>query len=241
MHFLSFTGTSIEIGMGIETMARAMKHAAKGNPKATLDDLPGVICLDWKKSAGKGVVEIEVDGRVERMDMPSKQPVFLPANSITRLRPEGCDGVVMSVSPNGTYDFTTGADSTLDLPLQASPGDDDTRVAALKWLREGRVGSSSYTLCAYLTGVEDPKRENADDNPWDASDFNRCAMFFEAVPLARSKIGQMTDVSPEWAALVPVWDELESLLERERAGGPSKLTDRMREILDRPKRRLSHP
>lgn len=241
MNFLSFTGTTIENGMSIDTMVKAMKAASKKNPNATMDDLPGVICLDWKKSAGKGHVEIQCGSSTTRHDMPAKEPCFLPPDSVVRLHQDAGRGYTITVAPNGTYDFAPGANEALEQPLMPRDGDTPERIAALQWLREGRVGASSYTLCVHLTGVEDPRRENEDDNPWDPSDLNRCVMFFQAVPQARARIDQMAAVSPEWAALVPAWDELEGLLAQQQAGGESQLYERMRELLDRPNRRIIGP
>lgn len=234
MKFLTFDGETLREGMSVMVMADAMKAAAKKNPNATLDDLPGVACLNWHKKAGKGAIEIEVDGATTVVAMPSKGPTFLPAGCVARLRPAVGAGFTLGLSANGAHDIAAGADAVLESRLMPKDGDAPMRVNALNWLREGRVGASSYTLCARLTGVTDPQRTDDADNPWDGGDFARCDKFFKAVPEARAKIGEMAAVSPQWAALAPAWSELEGLLAQEQAGGEPKLGQRMSELLERP-------
>ena len=43
-----------------------------------------------------------------------------------------------------------------------------------------------------------------------AGDFERCAMFFKAVPQARAELDKMLERGPYWAALVPIWGALEN-------------------------------
>jgi hypothetical protein len=59
--------------------------------------------------------------------------------------------------------------------------------------------------------------------PWDVDDFGRCHHFLRAVPEARAKLDVMTRF-PNWAPLVKIWPELESMYETD----PDKVTERLR-------------
>jgi len=61
--------------------------------------------------------------------------------------------------------------------------------------------------------VEDPQRDPPEptDIPWDAADFRRCQGFFDAVPEARPLIAEMAQQGPYWAAISPLWDDLEQM------------------------------
>lgn len=80
---------------------------------------------------------------------------------------------------------------------------------ALRWALTGRVGASSRTLAAAMSGLE-----NDASHPWDASDLLRCIWLLKEIPEWRATLGEMAKVSRYWAALVPHWNELESLMER---------------------------
>lgn len=90
------------------------------------------------------------------------------------------------------------------------------------WLASGERGMSSEAIVARLTGHR-VGRYSHGDHPWDTGDFRRCEQLLEAVPLARMAFPLMADVSPQWAALVPVWDEIAALAKTDRAEASMRL------------------
>lgn len=242
MKFVTFEDGKIIEGMAVTHMVKAMDKVSRNLPGATIEDLPGPVCLHWPKSMGPGVAIIEREGHTTNHKLPSHDAFFLPAYSVVRLKPKTGPGVALSVAASGAYTVAQGYDAEVVAPLTPQPGDSPLKVAGLDWLRNGRVGASSYTLCVALTGAIDPQREDGYDNPWDPADFGRCDKFFKAVPEARAKIAAMSAVSPQWAALVPIWDELETLYNGDKALGMSgQLYDRMRAVLDPVRQRPRSP
>lgn len=79
--------------------------------------------------------------------------------------------------------------------------------AALKWIVGWDTGMSSVTLWAYMVGVEPAWV----CHPLDADDLGRCIRLLQAVPEWRKRLHYAAALSPEWAALVAIWDELERL------------------------------
>jgi hypothetical protein len=80
----------------------------------------------------------------------------------------------------------------------------------LKWLASGRRGISSNTMFGAMTGI------NALDGypasyPCDPDDFDRCLALLDQCPELRPSLSNMADVSPQWAALVERWDEIEAM------------------------------
>lgn len=99
------------------------------------------------------------------------------------------------------------------------------------WLACDETGASSQVMSSRLTGR--PFRHRRDtEYPHDPGDFGRCVGFLDAVPEAREKLTTMRDVSPQWAALIDNWQELESLYREEQPSGSApKLYARMQELL----------
>ena len=85
------------------------------------------------------------------------------------------------------------------------------------WLAAGERGLSSEAIVQRLTGIKvnTGRHEGAVEPPHDPSDFRRCVELLKAVPLARTYLPLMADVSPQWARIVDAWDELENLLSEE--------------------------
>lgn len=75
----------------------------------------------------------------------------------------------------------------------------------LEWLLRGNVGASSRTMAAVFAGFKPADLSH----PNDPSDFRRCLLFLEAVPEARHELHKMRDLTPEWAALINCWGELQ--------------------------------
>lgn len=105
-----------------------------------------------------------------------------------------------------------------------------------RWIATGRRGMSSNAIAQHLTG-----RELTDDptaHPDDPDDLDRCLQLLEAVPSLRADLHRMAEVSPEWAALVGKWDEIEASHLREvglrwtKARTAPKTYALMREALD---------
>lgn len=108
------------------------------------------------------------------------------------------------------------------------------------WLANGERGLSSEAIVQRLTGVpvdvdELTRPNGVTDYPHDSGDFRRCVELLKRVPEARRHLPLMADVSPQWAAIVSHWDELERLLEEESArpdGLAPKLYRRLRELIE---------
>lgn len=150
----------------------------------------------------------------------------LPA--VARVTQGDDEGFTLNISGSGMYTVAQGSTAepipVLPTPTDATP----LEQQAYAWLRDGRVGSSSYALCVALTGVENPNKDFpvASDFPHDSDDFSRCVGFFEAVPLARPFLESMNQGGPGWKALLPVWHELEELFS---AGQRREVSDRIRQ------------
>lgn len=104
------------------------------------------------------------------------------------------------------------------------------------WLRSGARGTSSNTIVEHMEGYPVGLLSGASwfgDHPHDPDDLWRCARLLDAVPSYRARIGEMATRSAAWAALVPHWAELETLLREELPSGRApRCYTRMREILD---------
>lgn len=80
--------------------------------------------------------------------------------------------------------------------------------AATRWLACGRRGTSSNTMFQTLTGV-DALQDNYPSHPHDPDDLDRCLQLLADVPELRERLSQMSSVSPEWAALIANWRQIE--------------------------------
>lgn len=81
----------------------------------------------------------------------------------------------------------------------------------LEWFGNGDVGISSRCLALTALGIK-PKDTGY---PRDPADLNRCLMLLATVPELRAHLYMLSVVSPEWAALVNRWSEIEQLFLRE--------------------------
>jgi hypothetical protein len=87
------------------------------------------------------------------------------------------------------------------------------------WLARGERGLSSEAIVTHLTGTHISTHRSADDYPHDPSDFRRCQLLLEAVPMARVTFRDvMREVSPQWQRLVDAWDDIHDLSEDEVPG-----------------------
>lgn len=80
--------------------------------------------------------------------------------------------------------------------------------AVAAWLMGPDTGLSSMAILSKITGVKtrDPKAA-----PRDASDFGRCLGLLEVAPEYRDHMNEVATISPEWAAIVERWAEIETL------------------------------
>ena len=215
MLFLSFeNGTSVDVGIDLSTLADSLKNVKQASLASNQ------ALFHWRASSGQGRLSVEREGEpTQEHDMPLKKArsrtslaLLITLPCVLRLAPEGKAGCTVNIAGSGAYTVAAGADAPLPSILPDTVDATPMERAARQWLRNGPVGSSSYALCVGLTGVTDPQRDPPDtgDIPWDASDLGRCLTFFKAVPEARALLDKMSDQGPLWAALVPVWGELEN-------------------------------
>lgn len=86
------------------------------------------------------------------------------------------------------------------------------------WLEYGERGASSEAIVNHLTGAHVGGWGGGRDWPRDPSDFRRCQLLCECVPLARQALPAMASRSPEWTRLVAAWDAIHALIESEVPG-----------------------
>ena len=115
----------------------------------------------------------------------------------------------------------------------------NTHPGLITWIRNGNRGPSSEAIVDHLARHPIALASQASRHPHDPADLRRCVLLLDAVPTLRPLMPRMADVSPERAALVARWDELEASLRREMAVGYDD-TDTyalMRSVLDRANRK----
>lgn len=80
-----------------------------------------------------------------------------------------------------------------------------TKDKVLNWYLTGQIGASSRAMATHLCGAP------CDGSyPHDPDDLNRCLLFLDAVPEARTELPRMAEVNKRWAALIEKWDEIEA-------------------------------
>lgn len=77
----------------------------------------------------------------------------------------------------------------------------------IEWLANGATGASSKTMAFIALGVK-PEYCHF---PADPSDLNRCLLLLEAEPMVRLSFPKLRELSPQWAAIIDHWDELERM------------------------------
>lgn len=94
----------------------------------------------------------------------------------------------------------------------------------IKWLEESTHGSVATSFITGLTGfnVNGVWQFNS---PLYASEFASCVKILKLRPDFRSRLSDLKHLSPCWKKVVEHWDELESLLERERGNNGYPLYD----------------
>lgn len=83
----------------------------------------------------------------------------------------------------------------------------------VNWLAGYDTGLSSLAILAYMERDTSmlAMLHNRLEYPRDPADLGRCIRLLDIEPSYRRRIGEMADVSPQWARLVAWWDELEKL------------------------------
>lgn len=116
----------------------------------------------------------------------------------------------------------------------------------VEWLANGRRGVSSNSIVQHITGLQ-TLRGWGPDIPHDPDDLDRCLQLLEAVPALRLNLPQMATASPEWAALIERWAEIEAShldevgLRWTKAQSAPKTYALMRSVIDPVRERRLHP
>lgn len=106
---------------------------------------------------------------------------------------------------------------------------------AMEWLVGTDTGISSVAICRHMLGIARPRKHS---HPRDGGDLGRCLRLLELIPEWKSRINEMAEHGPYWAALAARWDELEVSLSEEagsqfeRFAKSPKTYNLMRQILD---------
>ena len=87
---------------------------------------------------------------------------------------------------------------------------DETQKAIIDWLATGEVGMSSKQMAMWL--AFEKRTGDWGAYPHDPDDMTRCLKLLRKAPGLREHLPRMAFVSPEWAAIVYRWDEIEAML-----------------------------
>ena len=95
--------------------------------------------------------------------------------------------------------------------------------SVITWLIAGERGLSSNAIVQHLTGYPAVSGRWPGDrtaHPLDPADLLRCMLLLDACPeLHQAFVEHMGSLSPVWARLVPIWDDLCEQLGYEMAVG----------------------
>lgn len=80
------------------------------------------------------------------------------------------------------------------------------------WLRSHDTGVSSETMAAIALGAD----EGYFDAPHDNSDFGRCYRLVKIVPEIRGSFSRISELVPQFKAILANWDELCSMYEKDK-------------------------
>ena len=106
---------------------------------------------------------------------------------------------------------------------------EDIRQRAMDWLSGRDTGLSSQAMCLTLLGG----KVRWPHHPHDPADLGRCLRLLQVVPEWRGRLNEVAALSPEWAALVGAWSEIEALYrEEEPSGTAPRCYERMRDLLE---------
>lgn len=89
-----------------------------------------------------------------------------------------------------------------------------------KWLAVGEHGESALAIVTKLRdGLGLLGCGTSTQHPHDPDDLRRCLLLLRDAPELRGELHRMAEVSPQWAALVRAWPELEASFEAEAGPG----------------------
>jgi len=107
----------------------------------------------------------------------------------------------------------------------------------LQWMAGPDTGLSSEAMAYCVLQIERTDHWSGNEHPHDPSDFNRCLLLVEQVPAVREHFAAIAAMSPQWAAMIAAWDELQAMFFAEvgwnwsAARAAPKTYARMKEIL----------
>ena len=104
----------------------------------------------------------------------------------------------------------------------------------LMWLGGPDTGQSSKAIVSWMERdvTLAATMGNRLEYPRDPADLGRCIRLMDIEPSYRARIREMADASPQWAALVFHWNELEALYREELPSGKApKCYDLMQSLL----------
>lgn len=196
-------------GIPIEWMSTAMTKMSKDYP--TLNDISEVILVFVKEP-----IQINTPKDIAKQYKITKglQLVALPINT------------QLSVTLNDKdYHFQGDKISlkSLESMKKREVGLPQSMTAqemlALNWLKEGKIGTSSKTMCfeifPQLKEYYDANKSNNNfgpDTPHDNSDFIRCMNFVNQVNIFPDQLEKVAKINEKWAKLVDKWELIERLV-----------------------------
>lgn len=135
---------------------------------------------------------------------------------------EDVEWIVVQFMPSTTRQKAFSEQFMADQLLPA-PSDVASRFRA--WSASEDAGASGLTIGSRL--LHDKNPEFGHCHPYDSLDFACCLRLLRLIPEFRKDLGRMADVSPQWAALVAQWGNLEMSYLREagelgRMRGPQR-------------------
>lgn len=214
-------GTEPESGMSVDLMTTVFGRLAKAGYQ-TLEDIPPLV--------------VATRAPVDRKNTRAELVMEVKGHSIIALYPgQWCrlgdaDGAWCEVGLRRMGEPVFANRAMIDLAAGTSLH--PALEPAAQWLVHGERGASSEALCFHLYPELNPGADEVPTNtPRDPSDFQRCVRFLEAVPDARDRIMEMSEVSQAWAQMAGQWDELEQIYAQERGQESApRLYERLRAI-----------
>lgn len=196
-------------GIPIDWMVTAMKKISKDYP--TMDDISNIL-LVFVESPIK--VNTGLDIAKQYKITKELQLVALPINTALSLSLD-----------NTSFDFT--GDKISFKSSQAMKERENglpqkmtaQEMLALNWLKEGKTGTSSKTMCFKIfPQIKKYYDENNSgfafeaDVPYDNADFNRCMMFAQEVNLYPDQLEKVAKINKKWGKIIENWDTLTNLI-----------------------------
>ena len=80
-----------------------------------------------------------------------------------------------------------------------------------RWQVDGEQGNSAKAILLRMSG----RRQTETGHPHDTADLRRCMLLLARFPEWRERMGEMADVSGEWAMFSQAWPMLERLFHEE--------------------------